>query len=56
MVYAKSSFVGPKAVLAYLARYTYRVAISSRTILAFDGASVSFGVKDYRRDEAGRGS
>lgn len=54
MVYAKSSFVGPKAVLAYLARYTYRVAISSRTILAFDGASVSFGVKDYRRDEAGR--
>ncbi|QEE41693.1 MULTISPECIES: IS91 family transposase [unclassified Methylobacterium] len=54
VVYAKPPFAGPKAVLAYLARYTHRVAISSRRILAFDGASVSFRVKDYRRDEAGR--
>jgi len=54
VVYAKPPFAGPKAVLAYLARYTHRVAISSRRILAFDGASVGFGVKDYRRDEAGR--
>jgi len=54
VVYAKPPFAGPKAVLAYLARYTHRIAISSRRILAFDGVRVSFRVKDYRRDEAGR--
>ncbi|SJZ78649.1 Phage integrase, N-terminal SAM-like domain [Consotaella salsifontis] len=42
MVYAKPPFAGPRTVLAYLSRYTHRVAISSRRILAFDGASVTF--------------
>jgi hypothetical protein len=41
-------------VLAYLSRYTHRVAISSRRILAFDGATVSFRVKNYRRAEGGQ--
>ena len=54
VVYAKPPFAGPKAVLAYLSRYTHRVAISSRRILAFDGENVSFGVKDYRRAEGGQ--
>ena len=54
VVYAKPPFAGPKAVLAYLSRYTHRVAISSRRILAFDGANVSFRVKDYRCDEGGQ--
>ncbi|AWI91911.1 IS91 family transposase (plasmid) [Methylobacterium sp. DM1] len=54
VVYAKPPFAGPKAVLAYLSRYTHRVAISSRRILAFDGANVSFRVKDYRCEEGGQ--
>ncbi len=47
-VYAKRPFSGPKAVLAYLSRYTHRVAISNRRILAADQESVTFKVKDYR--------
>ncbi|MHC2109195.1 IS91 family transposase [Methylobacterium sp. CM6246] len=54
VVYAKPPFAGPKAVLAYLSRYTHRVAISGRRILAFDGQNVSLRVKDYRRPEAGQ--
>ena len=54
VVYAKPPFAGPEAVLAYLSRYTHRVAISSRRIAAFDGASVTFRVKDYRQDGAAR--
>mgnify|MGYP003649126134 CR=1 FL=1 len=54
VVYSKPPFAGPKAVLAYLARYTHRVAISSRRITAFDGANVTFRVKDYRQDGAAR--
>ena len=54
VVYAKPPFAGPKAVLAYLSRYTHRVAISSRRITAFDGANVTFRVKDYRQDGAAR--
>uniref|UniRef100_UPI0038B316BD IS91 family transposase n=1 Tax=Jiella pelagia TaxID=2986949 RepID=UPI0038B316BD len=54
VVYSKPPFAGPKAVLAYLSRYTHRVAISSRRITAFDGASVTFRVKDYRREGAER--
>jgi len=50
VVYAKPPFAGPEAVLAYLARYTHRVAISNRRLLAFDEASVTFRFKDYRRD------
>jgi hypothetical protein len=49
VVYAKPPFAGPAAVLAYLARYTHRVAISNRRLIAFDGASVTFRYKDYRR-------
>jgi hypothetical protein len=37
-------------VLAYLSRYTHRVAISNRRLLAFDEAGVTFRYKDYRRD------
>ncbi|WP_109477279.1 IS91 family transposase [Paraburkholderia sp. C35] len=47
-VYAKRPFAGPEAVLAYLSRYTHRVAISNQRLLAFDGRSVSFRWKDYR--------
>ncbi|HEX7855250.1 MAG TPA: IS91 family transposase [Sphingobium sp.] len=54
VVYAKPPFAGPEAVLAYLSRYTHRVAISNRRLLAFDGASVTLGYKDYRRDGAER--
>lgn len=54
VVYAKPPFAGPKAVLAYLSRYTHRVAISSRRIVAFDGRSVTFRVKDYRREGTAR--
>jgi hypothetical protein len=49
-VYAKPPFAGPAAVLAYLSRYTHRVAISNRRLLAFDDAGVTFRYKDYRRD------
>ena len=50
MVYAKPPFAGPQAVLAYLSRYTHRVAISNRRLIAFDGSGVTFRYKDYRRD------
>jgi hypothetical protein len=48
VVYAKRPFAGPEAVLAYLSRYTHRVAISSQRLLAFDGRGVTFRWKDYR--------
>jgi hypothetical protein len=48
VVYAKRPFAGPQAVLAYLARYTHRVAISNSRLVAFDEASVAFRSKDYR--------
>src|SRR3954470_1833612 len=54
VVYAKPPFAGPAAVLAYLSRYTHRVAISNRRLVAFDGAGVTFRIKDYRRDGAAR--
>jgi len=47
-VYAKRPFAGPKAVLAYLSRYTHRVAISNTRLIAYDGCGVSFHYKDYR--------
>jgi hypothetical protein len=53
-VYAKRPFAGPKAVLAYLSRYTHRVAISNRRLIAVDGESVTFTVKDYRVEGPGR--
>jgi hypothetical protein len=53
-VYSKRPFAGPKAVLAYLARYTHRVAISSSRLIAADERSVTFKVKDYRVEGPGR--
>jgi hypothetical protein len=53
-VYAKRPFAGPKAVLAYLSRYTHRVAISNRRLIAVDDRSVTFKVKDYRIEGPGR--
>ncbi|MEO0476145.1 MAG: IS91 family transposase [Planctomycetota bacterium] len=47
-VYAKRPFAGPKAVLAYLSRYTHRVAISNRRLVKADASGVSFRIKDYR--------
>ena len=48
VVYARRPFAGPEAVLAYLSRYTHRVAISSQRLLAFDERGVTFRWKDYR--------
>jgi len=50
VVYAKPPFSGPEAVLTYLSRYTHRVAISNRRLIAFDETGVTFRYKDYRRD------
>src|SRR3546814_7844005 len=54
VVYAKPPFAGPEAVLAYLSRYTHRVAISNSRLLRFDDAGVTFRYKDYRKAGAGR--
>jgi hypothetical protein len=54
VVYAKAPFAGPQAVLAYLSRYTHRVAISNRRLISFDESGVSFRYKDYRRASADR--
>jgi hypothetical protein len=48
VVYAKRPFGGPEAVLAYLSRYTHRVAIANSRLIACDRASVTFRWKDYR--------
>jgi Putative transposase/Transposase zinc-binding domain len=48
VVYSKRPFGGPQAVLAYLSRYTHRVAISNRRLIALDDAGVTFKWKDYR--------
>jgi len=53
-VYAKRPFAGPKAVLAYLSRYTHRVAISNRRLIATDAKAVTFKVKNYRIEGPGR--
>jgi hypothetical protein len=47
VVYAKRPFAGPEAVLKYLSRYTHRVAIGNRRLLALDERSVTFSYKDY---------
>ena len=54
VVYAKKPFAGPEAVLAYLARYTHRVAISNSRLLTFDDTGVTFRWKDYRADGRAR--
>jgi hypothetical protein len=53
-IYSKRPFAGPKAVLAYLSRYTHRVAISNSRLIAADATSVTFKVKDYRVQGPGR--
>jgi len=50
VVYAKPPFGKPETVLAYLARYTHRVAISNRRLISCDKNGVVFTYKDYRRD------
>jgi hypothetical protein len=53
-VYAKPPFAGPETVLAYLARYTHRVAIANSRLLALDARGVTFRCKDYRRNGQAR--
>jgi hypothetical protein len=53
-VYAKPPFTGPEAVLAYLARYTHRVAIANSRLVSLDERGVSFRYKDYRRNGQAR--
>ncbi len=54
VVYAKRPFAGPEAVLAYLSRYTHRVAISNSRLIAFDDKQVTFTWKDYRAKASDR--
>ena len=53
-VYAKEPFAGAKQVLAYLSRYTHRVAISNGRLLSTDGRTITFRVKDYRSNDRAR--
>src|SRR3984893_13304825 len=48
VVYAKEPFAGPRQVLRYLSRYTHRIAISNRRLVAADHKGVTFKYKDYR--------
>jgi hypothetical protein len=54
VVYSKRPFGGPEAVLAYLSRYTHRVAIANSRLLALDDNGVTFKWKDYRIEGPGR--
>jgi hypothetical protein len=54
VVYAKRPFGGPETVLAYLSRYTHRVAIANHRLIAADANTVSFRYKDYRNDGPAR--
>ena len=51
VVYAKRPFAGPRAVLAYLSRYTHRVAIANSRLISQDARGVTFKWKDYREKE-----
>jgi len=53
-VYSKRPFAGPRAVLAYLSRYTHRVALSNSRLMACDDDGVTFRWKDYRADGRAR--
>jgi hypothetical protein len=48
VVYCKAPFAGPEQVLRYLSRYTHRVAISNRRLVAADDGAIAFRWKDYR--------
>ena len=54
VVYCKAPFAGPEQVLRYLSRYTHRVAISNRRLVAADNTSIAFRWKDYRINGPGR--
>jgi predicted Zn-ribbon and HTH transcriptional regulator len=54
VVYAKQPFGGPEAVLAYLSRYTHRVAIANSRLIACNQQGVTFKWKDYRIDGSDR--
>ena len=56
VVYAKPPFGGPEAVLAYLSRYTLRVAISNSRLVSADANTVVFKWKDYRAKDGGKRS
>src|SRR5450830_647758 len=53
-VYSKRPFAGPEQVLAYLSRYTHRVAISNSRLIAANATGVTFSYKDYRIEGPGR--
>ncbi len=55
VVYAKRPFAGPQAVLAYLSRYTHRVAISNSRLVSMDERGVTFRWKDYRVKNGAKG-
>ena len=48
VVYCKAPFAGPEQVLRYISRYTHRVAISNRRLVAADSEAIAFRWKDYR--------
>jgi hypothetical protein len=54
VVYAKPPFGGPEQVLKYLSRYTHRIAISNRRLVAIDDQTVTFNWKDYAHDNRPR--
>jgi hypothetical protein len=54
VVYCKAPFAGPEQVLRYLSRYTHRVAISNRRLVAADDAGIAFRWKDYRINDPSR--
>jgi hypothetical protein len=56
VVYAKPPFGGPAAVLAYLARYTHRVAIANSRLISMDDHAVRFRWKDYRTADPATGA
>jgi len=55
VVYAKRPFAGPQAVLAYLSRYTHRVAIANSRLIDMDERGVTFRWKDYRVKDGAKG-
>jgi hypothetical protein len=55
VVCAERPFAGPQAVLAYLSRYTHRVAISNCRLIAVDERGVTFRRKDYRITDGAKG-
>jgi len=55
VTYAKQPFAGPEAVLAYLSRYTHRVAIANSRLLSLDERGVTFRWKDYRARDGATG-